>query len=280
MSLSILQISATHLGAEPTAPISPGVYPWHRASCLVESIRDWIADVAVPIDFIVHTGDLVHRGHTPHDQGDSTRKGIDLFQSLAKPIHWVIGNHDHRSALKRNLSDTPGTPLTFEQDRWAYHFQVRGERVAILDARASLDYDPQGEISQEQLDNLQSLLDATTEPISLFLHYPPIQLRCDWIDRTMLIRNGQTLHNLLCSFKHRIRGVFFGHVHRPTFTLRDGILYASCGSTTMHFPNWPGSMSAVISDDPIAFAQYIQLGDDGVFVKPQWLTLPARGTTE
>jgi Icc protein len=277
MSLSILQISDTHLGADPSIPIAPGISAWERTRSLAETIQGWVAEAAIPIDCIVHTGDLVHRGHVANDNGESTRKGLELFQSLGRPVHWVVGNQDNRGALRGCLGSPPGEPLTKHEDRWAYHFQLGGERIVILDARASLDLDPQGEISQEQLENLQSLLMTSREPISVFLHYPPIPLGCDWIDRTMLIRNGSSLHELLSCFQNRVRGVFFGHVHRPTFSLRDGIIYASCGSGTMHFPNWPGSSSVAMLGDPIAFAQYIQITDDSVIVKPQWLIVDSLG---
>lgn len=187
----------------------------------------------------------------------------------------MVGNHDNHEAPRDGLGRMPGDPLTVREDRWAYHFLFHGERIVILDARASLNLDPQGEISQDQLENLRLLLSKSHESISVLLHYPPIPLGCDWLDRTMLIRNGSNLHELLCCFKERIRGVFFGHVHRPAFSLRDGILYASYGSGTMHFPSWPGSSSAVMLGDPIAFAQYIQITEHGVIVKPQWQTVDA-----
>jgi 3',5'-cyclic AMP phosphodiesterase CpdA len=172
----------------------------------------------------------------------------------------------------------PGEPLTDREDRWAYHFSHGNERIVILDARGSPEHDPQGDISPDQLERLDLLLRSKSNPISVFLHYPPIGLDSEWIDRTMLIRNGVALHNLLVSHRSRVRGIFFGHVHRSTCTIKDGILYASCGSPTMHFPNWPGSKSAVTCDDPIAFAQYIQISDDGVVVKPQWQLLQSPGT--
>lgn len=278
MSLCILQVSDTHLGSDPGFEISPGIKPWERTTALLDAIHVWMVRDSVEIDLIIHTGDLVHRGHIPQDAGESTRRGLEMFRSLTKPMHWVVGNHDNRSALQHALGSMPGESLTTREDRWAYHFVQGNERVILLDARGSHEYDPQGEVSPDQLVCFESLLGSTEEPISLFLHYPPLSLGSEWIDRTMLIRNGLALHNLLVSHRSRVRGVFFGHVHRSTCTIKDGILYASCGSPTMHFPNWPGSESAVTCDDPIAFAQYIQISDDGVVVKPQWKLLQSLGT--
>jgi len=278
MSLRILQISDTHLGAVPDFEIGPGIKPWERTTTLVDAIHRWMIRDAIEVDFIIHTGDLVHRGHLSQDDGASTRRGLEMFRSLAKPMHWVVGNHDNRLALQQTLGSMPGESLTTRRDRWAYHFLHGKERVVLLDARGSLEYDPQGEISPDQFALFESLLRTTEEPISVFLHYPPITLGSEWIDRTMLVRNGPELHQLLAAHRSRVRGVFFGHVHRSTCTMKEGILYASCGSATMHFPNWPGSNSAVACNDPIAFVQYIQISDDGVVVKPQWKLLPSPGT--
>jgi 3',5'-cyclic-AMP phosphodiesterase len=273
MSLNILQISDTHLGADPSFEIAPGNHPWLRSQAVAQAVHRWISVEKIPVDFIVHTGDIVHRGHIPSDDGEGTRRSIALFQSLPRPIHWVIGNHDNRTAIRECLRPMPGTPLTADQDRWAYHFILRGERIAILDARGPLEYDPQGEIADDQLASLSNLLAATLEPINIFLHYPPISMGCDWIDRTMLIRNGDLLHELLRPHRQRVRGVFFGHIHSPTFTLRDGIVYASCGSSAVHLPNWPTADAAIPSSEPVAIVQYIQITQDGVSIKPKWVFL-------
>lgn len=273
MSLHILQISDTHLGADPSFEIAPANHPWLRSQAVVQAVLRWISVEQIPVDCIVHTGDIVHRGHIPSDDGESTRRSIALFQSLPRPIHWVIGNHDNRTAIRECLGPMPGVALTADQDRWAYHFTLRGERIAILDARGPLEYDPQGEIADDQLASLGNLLATTSEPITIFLHYPPISMGCDWIDRTMLIRNGDAFHELLRPHRQRVRGVFFGHIHSPTCTLRDGIVYASCGSSAVHLPNWPTADAAIPSSEPVAFVQYIQITQTGVSLKPHWVFL-------
>lgn len=274
MTLYVLQISDTHLCDSPDAEIAPGVSPWPRVRALIARIREWIEKDQVPIDWIIHTGDLVHRGHLATSHETSTRLGLELFQSIPKPIGWVVGNHDHRPAIRKWVGNRPGHALTNEPDRWCYHWVDKGERIVVLDARGPLDLDPQGELSQEQLDKFSSLLATTSEPVSVFMHYPPIPLGCDWIDRTMLVRNGAMLHEILKTHRERIRGVFFGHIHRPMSVLQDGILYAACGSSTMHFPTWPNASSALTTNDKVAFAQLIEIGPQGVRVKPQWLELP------
>ena len=60
---------------------------------------------------------------------------------------------------------------------------------------------------------------------------------------------------------------------RPTFTLRDGIVYASCGSSAVHLPNWPTADAAIPSSEPVAIVQYIQITQDSVSIKPKWVFL-------
>ncbi|MFM8402865.1 MAG: hypothetical protein ACKOAH_33975, partial [Pirellula sp.] len=72
---------------------------------------------------------------------------------------------------------------------------------------------------------------------------------------------------------HRIRGVFFGHIHRPLCCIKDSVLYASTGSAAMHFPNMPADNKAFAQSDPIAFANYITIRQSGTLVKTQWTML-------
>jgi hypothetical protein len=89
----------------------------------------------------------------------------------------------------------------------------------------------------------------------------------------MRIDNGHQLHELLALHSGRVRGVFFGHVHRPVCCLKDSILYASSGSSAMHFPNMPGDPQAIVQSDPLAFANYICIRDGMTLVKTQWTIL-------
>lgn len=265
MTVRFLQVSDTHWSS---TPVSPGVESNHRSSQLC----DWIRGVNAPIDFIVHTGDLVHRGHVPEDDGESTRASLIPFRSLTPPCHFVIGNHDNRIALRNALGDCPGQPLVESSERWAYRFSVRGEQFLILDARDTTEIDPHGRLDEEQLESVQKMLRDTREPTTLFVHYAPFAMDCDWIDRTMLLTNGEALHQILAKYSERVRGVFFGHIHRPTCFSLNGILYVSCGSTAMHLSHWPGDAAPTVNSDPIAFANYVSIGAQGAIVKTHWVS--------
>ena len=273
-----LHISDTHWSKEQLAE---GIDSAKRMTCL----RDWIRSIRDPIDFIIHTGDWVHRGQVPGDDGESTRAAWGILQELEIPVLTTIGNHDNRRILVDCLFASVSRQLAYGNiklqafdkidERLAYHFQVRDESFLVLDARDVLAIDPKGRLCERQLELVHKLMSETDRRWTLFLHYPPLPLDCDWIDRTMLIENGQALHECLLPYAHRIRGVFFGHVHRPTCTWRDGILYASAGAVGMHFPNMPSDEKAIMQSDPIAFANYVTLFENTVNLKQEWFLIPS-----
>jgi 3',5'-cyclic AMP phosphodiesterase CpdA len=275
-TIHILQLGDTHWA---TSPIASGIDSLAR----FDQVCNWIGSIRDPIDWIVHTGDWVHQGHLATDLGDSTRAAWAQLSKLGIPIATAVGNHDHRMALSECFFNAwPQNRelhrLKTQSDRLAYWFPCkpdsnRDESLLVLDARGSTQLDPQGEICLDQLAELEALLADSNRYWTVFLHYPPIELDCDWINRTMLIRNGMRLHELFAKHACRIRGVFFGHIHRPLCCLKDGVLYASTGSAAMHFPNMPGDDKALPQNDPIAFANYISISQSGTLVKTQWTML-------
>jgi 3',5'-cyclic AMP phosphodiesterase CpdA len=277
-NIHFLHLSDTHWAFEP---IGEGIDSKNR----YEALRNWIRNCNAPVDFIVHTGDLVHRGQIESDTGLSTRKAWELTQTLGLPLFPVTGNHDNRPALAdcfwKNISSFPNfntQPLLqnspASSSKIAYYFSIHDEDFVVLDARDTQQIDPQGHLDPQQLDSLISLLQHGNRKLTLFMHYPPVVMDCEWIDRTMTIQNGMELHRNLVPFRDRIRAVFFGHIHRPTSTFVDGILYVSCGSSAMHFPNLPNDSSVEFQRDPVAFANYVTISENAVWIKPQWVSTP------
>lgn len=296
-----LQISDTHWSFDPLS--LPSCQQQIDTAKRFESLCKWIESLRDPIDFIVHTGDWVHRGHVAGDSGDSTRIVWELAQRLGFPVLTAVGNHDHRSVLRECLVNSiaqisgnasvtspdemgptlfgisDGEPLellggadtSVEDDRLCYRFSCKGQDFLVLDARDSQSIDPRGRLDTDQLSALERYFASSTNSCTVFLHYPPIELDCQWIDRTMCVENGGELHSLFRKYRDRVRGVFFGHIHRPISAMVDGVLYASCGSSAMHFPNFPSLSEVEFEADPLAFANYVTIGVKSVLIKPQWV---------
>lgn len=274
--LRMLHIGDTHWASEP---IAPGIDSQAR----LNQLCDWIASIHQPIDALIHTGDWVHRGQLDCDSGNSTRTAWNRLAQIGIPILTAVGNHDNRSVLTQCFQQNLPAHWTVhyihsKHPRLAYWLTLNPqtsphECVLVLDARDSQDIDPRGRLCDDQIIALEQLLSDPNRNWTIFLHYPPIPLECDWIDRTMLLENGTRLHAIFASYAKQIRGVFFGHIHRPICCVKDSVLYASTGSATMHFPNMPSDSAAIMQSDPVAFANYISISDSGTLVKTQWTML-------
>jgi hypothetical protein len=139
-TMHILQLGDTHWA---TSRIAPGIDSMAR----FEQVCRWIGSISDPIDWIVHTGDWVHRGHLATDSGESTRAAWNRLAEIGIPIVTAIGNHDHREALSQCFrkhwpDDRELHCIETQSDRLAYWFtndtrSDRGESLLVLDTRGS-----------------------------------------------------------------------------------------------------------------------------------------------
>lgn len=224
-----IHISDTHIG--PTADYSlAGCVTLPNAVRVVEAIN------ALPFlpDFVVHTGDVV----TDPDPA-SYKLAAGVFSKLRFPIYFVTGNHDRSVDIRSYLPTGAKREMLKDESRLTYSFDVEWCRFITLDARGPDEIDPHGILPESHIQLLRNELDATPGPVAMFIHFPPIELDSIWFDRDMLLLNGEKLHETLVPFREKIKGVFFGHVHRGMQILRDGILYSGVASTGRQFNAWP-----------------------------------------
>lgn len=201
------------------------------------------------VDFVVHTGDIVA---SPNP--DSYRLAAGAFSRFRVPVYYVTGNHDSSADIRRYLRNGPGSVMGSDTNMNTYTFDIRGFRFLTLDARGPDSIDPHGVLSDGQLTILEDCLRTSEVPLILFIHFPPLPLDSAWFDRDMLLLNGAQFHSLLSSSRERIRGVFYGHVHRGIHIYADGILYASAPSTFCQFTAFPYEQSAHVDrEHPLAF---------------------------
>lgn len=175
-------------------------------------------------DFVVHTGDIADdRGAEAYSRAQA------VLGDLAAPLVIVNGNHDDRILLRKYFdapladSGDPGAPLD-------YAFEVRGERFLVLDAHTNAVPDPLGLLSADQLARVRAEATPGGPPLTVFLHYPPFAMGSPWLDANMILTNGAELHAALLPARERLRGVFFGHLHRSCQITRGGITYTGAPS--------------------------------------------------
>ena len=223
--LTFVQITDSHLGPTPDYELYPG-YP--TLPCLVKVV-DLINAFPQPPDFVVHTGDLSQ---------DRSAASYDLAAGvmgrLKVPVFYVNGNHDDR-ALLRTYVDVPGHPSGDPDAPVEYTFECKGERFLVLDAYDPSVLQPAGYMNDDRLAFVQSEAAPDGPPLTVLMHYPPFLMGSPWLDERMLILNGDDLHRALLSARERLRGVFFGHLHRNCQIVRDGIAYVCAGSTVVGY---------------------------------------------
>ncbi len=230
--MRFIHITDTHVAADP-AFVSHGRSPLAHLEALVETINA----LTFPVDFVLHTGDLAE------DRSEGAyRNARRTLSRLRPPIHYIPGNHDDAEALQRiMLGRAPADP------RFDFVLSVGDLTVAAYDSRGPAD--PEGTLTDAQLDSLRALCARAGPPLVIAIHHPPVPLDSLWLDNgwatasgqgpTMLLDRGREFLDSLAPARDRIRGVFFGHVHRAFQVVHREILFSSAPSAFVQFLTWP-----------------------------------------
>lgn len=227
-----VHISDTHIG--PTADYSRH---GHNSLSCARRVVEVINALPTRPDFVIHTGDVVTNPHP-----NSYRLAAETFAQLEAPVYYVNGNHDRAADIRQYLPMGPKIDAGADPSRLSYTFEVKGRRFLVLDARGPDEIDPEGLLPDSQLELLAQEAVPDGPPLAVFVHFPALPLNSPWMDRNMLIRNGEAMHRALLSARSRLVGVFHGHIHQPLQIVRDGILYVSVASVFSQFRAWPGSI--------------------------------------
>jgi 3',5'-cyclic AMP phosphodiesterase CpdA len=237
--LRFVHISDTHLGPDKNFKLY-GRNTYQDADALVEHLN---TNLGFEPAFILHTGDVTDDADAP-----ATQLAAELFGRLLYPVYYVRGNHDAPAFLRQYLMGQPASaaPLYYDFQRQGFHFLV-------LDSHGQPD--PQGHISGEQLAWLEATCAASTaESLVLCLHHLPLKMGIPWLDENMCIQNTADLWAVLRPHRARLRGVFFGHIHRAFTGFYEGILCSATGSGFAQFHTIPDAPSMML--DTAALGAY------------------------
>ena len=201
------------------------------------SLKQLVATInALPysFDFVLHTGDVVD-----DEQPESYAKAKAMLSELHAPVHYIVGNHDNARLLQQTMIG-----IAQPAARYDYAFELGGIQFVALDS-TSLHEQPGGELTAEQLNWLGGYCTSNGLPLAIFVHHLPLPLGVPWLDEVitmpsaMVISNHEAFRAVLRPAANRIRGVFFGHIHRSSQSIEDGILYSSAPSTFGQLKTWP-----------------------------------------
>ncbi|WP_018871833.1 phosphodiesterase [Thioalkalivibrio sp. ALJ16] len=238
----IIQISDTHLGAEP-GPIRPG-YP-DSDDQLARVLAALRREQARP-DLLWLTGDLAE---TPDPRAYD--RLLQLLQAHVEdwPVGGLAGNHDDWALLRDALSDAGHT---------LDGHQVLGEWL-LIGVNSAQPGQAAGQISQAELERLDQLLSAHPGHWAVIaIHHPVVPVGSAWMDRIGL-QNGTELFAVLDRHP-RVRACLFGHIHQDFRAQRGGIELLGCPSTCVQFT--PGSQDFAV-DRIHAGYRVIELHPDG-----------------
>jgi 3',5'-cyclic-AMP phosphodiesterase len=259
-----VHISDTHIGPSHDYEL----YGRNTYAC-AERLVQAITSLPVIPDFIIHTGDIVDG-----PVSEAYRLASTLFAEVPIPLYFVTGNHDDAHGINSNLTLGPTVFRSSNVESLYYSFAFKGFRFVVMDAKGPEEIDPQGLFPEGQIEFLNEEISRDDAPVSVFVHFPPLPLDSYWLDTGMLLLNGEDLHAALLSVRHRVRGVFFGHVHRGIQQFRDGILYSSVGSSFRQFSAWPADQRPHLDDVGPASFNFVTLMDNTTIVKEHFVALP------
>jgi Icc protein len=257
--LHFVHITDTHIGPDKD-------FILYDVSTLrsVETLVEKINRLPVRPDFVLHTGDIAADASP-----QAYRLAAEAFAPLEMPVYYVTGNHDASPLIREYLPMGPKEDLL--DGALCYRVDIAGQRLLVLDARGPDEIETHGQLSAEQMDLLADEVRGGRGPLSVAIHFPPFELDSPWLDEAMLLLNGERLHRILKPAAPRLRGVFFGHVHRGMQVYRDGILYSSVGSTFCQFAAWPGRERPVKESPSPCFFNLVSLSAQRTVIKEHFI---------
>ena len=221
--LTFIHISDTHIHTDPDFT---GAWVDFSSRRPVQAMIESINSLPFHIDFILHTGDVMTKPQQPEDYVVAR----EILGQLKHPIYYVPGNNDDPQWLQSVLLEQEPNP------HLDYTFEHNGVQFICLDS-----HDPNsrgGKLEPEQLAWLDDLCSVEDDrPLVIAIHHHVLLTGSHQLDSGML-RQGDALHQTLLKVKHRLRGVFYGHIHEQIITTRDGITYYSVLSGWLQGRTW------------------------------------------
>ena len=131
------------------------------------------------------------------------------LQSIQIPFSIIPGNHDRLDNLSKVF------PLDHsEHPQGCFRYQLDALYLVGLDSS-------QGSVSEEQLFWLRQSTATIKDQILLFLHHPPLDCNCLFMDRNYPLKNRETVFETLLSLPD-VNHVFCGHYHTEKTVIKDG----------------------------------------------------------
>jgi Icc protein len=241
--LTFVHLSDTHIHLDPNY-VSEHI-PFNSRQP-VQKLIEAVNALPMPIDFVLHTGDVAHFPETPEHYTIAR----EILSQLRYPVYYTPGNHDVVAGLQAHFLGKTAAEI---QPTYDLEFEVNGVQIVMLDSHIPPEVEGHaGYVTAAQLDWLDALCRAKDErPLVVALHHHTLPLEAPWLD-SIVLKNGIAVHNTLLKAKQRLRGVFYGHIHENVVTVREGISYYSVVSGWFQTQTWYGMIepAGALMHDP------------------------------
>lgn len=213
-SLRVLQITDTHLYADPTK---------HLAGLNTEQSLLQLLDIAkeriLPVDLVLVTGDLIHDASV-----EGYQRLRDHLQELKTPTYCIPGNHDLNPTMEQNITGKGiSTEVVSKHGDWA---------IIMLDS--TIPGEVGGHLDANQLAQLESGLEMHSDcNVLVSLHHHPVSLNSTWIDKIAL-NNPEELFSVLDKHQN-VKCLLWGHAHQLYEGEREGVKLMGSPSTCIQF---------------------------------------------
>lgn len=275
---TLLHISDTHLlaGNPPLGGRYDTAANLRRALAAAEA-------TGIRPDAVVFTGDLTDLGEP--EAYRALREAVEPFaERLGAPVVWVAGNHDERTALRRELLGGAPTeePVTGVWD-------LGGLRLIALDSTVPGWH--HGDLDTAQLEWLRDVL-AAPAPLGtiLAMHHPPLPSHIPFFD-ILELRDQGRLAEVIAGTD--VRAILAGHLHFSTSGTFAGVP-VSVAAATCYTMNLARPADRVNGMDAGQSFHLVHVYDDTIthavvpvveastadFFSPEWVAHMARLTPE
>jgi Icc protein len=260
--MRFVHITDTHIGPTPEHRVL-GQLSFPTLEALVEQINS----LPFEPDFVLHTGDIA-------DDASEAAYALarPLLEKIKVPVFYLVGNHDEPEPMQRVLLDKAPTA-----GRYDYYTNIDGVGLAVFDTRGPVD--PAGTLTAEQMDSLRDLCQPKGPPLIIAVHHQPVALDIEWLDHGwdgghMMLDCGDAFLEAISPARDRIRGVFFGHVHRSCQVFRNGILFCTPPSGCAQILAWPTQQEPVPSPNELPGFNVVTITDSQTIIHQH--TIPRR----
>jgi Icc protein len=259
-----VHMSDTHLSSDSSYNAPYASYPPQVG---MDALIKAMAALPFRPDFVLHTGDVVYDPYL-----SVYAYARDELAKFGLPVYYVCGNHDSSEGIQRILMGRDEV-----MSKLHYTFEFNGIQFIVIDSNdTSRVTVPAGYVSEDQLEWLESLCTADDpRPLVVATHHNVLPSGVPWLDGYMRTANGEDLHRVLAKARHRLRGVFHGHIHQAIDQFRDGVLYSAAASPWCQFGAYPIPENTQITEDRVSLPGFsvVTVTNDSTYIRRHTFTV-------